>query len=274
MSPPTSPHPSASPHHPNTSRARSLRRASVEASPRSPQQIFNEIVYQVPKIKEFTELVYEDIDPDDGSLLCLSLVEDKRIERRCVRVNFNAHTRVLRIKVMPTRLHDVHQRWATAAMATWALNGLLNQDEVDLLCGSVGSTFTGFAGNYRGSSKEPDYSFCPNSSAFPSLVIEAGGAESFPHLRNDKDLWMDGLPGMVEVWRRNGAGGLSVTEMPIFPRPVPQPASELVQFTKGQLFGPMVIAGQDPSTVLSLGVARLGVMAEEVMTMRMGLTPA
>ncbi|KAM0105111.1 hypothetical protein ACP6JE_000036 [Aspergillus fumigatus] len=293
MSPPTSPHPSASPHHPNTSRARSLRSASVEASPRSPQQIFNEIVDQIPQIKEFTELIYEDIDPDDGSLLCLSLVEDKRIERRCVRVNFNAHTRVLRIKVMPTRLHDVHQRWATAAMATWALNGLLNQDEVDLLCGSVGSTFTGFAGNYRGSSKEPDYSFCPNSSAFPSLVIEAGWAESFPHLRNDKDLWMDGCPsvelvllirwtkisgnrvkGMLEVWRRNGAGGLSVTEMPIFPRPVPQPASELVQFTKGQLFGPMVIAGQDPSTVLSLDVARLRVMAEEVMTMRMGLTPA
>ncbi|EAL94067.1 hypothetical protein AFUB_033390 [Aspergillus fumigatus A1163] len=129
MSPPTSPHPSASPHHPNTSRARSLRSASVEASPRSPQQIFNEIVDQIPQIKEFTELIYEDIDPDDGSLLCLSLVEDKRIERRCVR-----------IKVMPTRLHDVHQRWATAAMATWALNGLLNQDEVDLLCGSVGSS--------------------------------------------------------------------------------------------------------------------------------------
>lgn len=160
MSPPTSPHPSASPHHPNTSRARSLRSASVEASPRSPRQIFNEIVDQIPQIKEFTELIYEDIDPDDGSLLCLSLVEDKRIERRCVRydmpfnstqivvtwtkfynrVNFNAHTRVLRIKVMPTRLHDVHQRWATAAMATWALNGLLNQDEVDLLCGSVGSS--------------------------------------------------------------------------------------------------------------------------------------
>jgi hypothetical protein len=36
----------------------------------------------------------------------------------------------------------------------------------------------------------------------------------------------------------------------------------------------MVIAGQDPSTVLSLDVARLRVMAEEVMTMRMGLTPA
>lgn len=106
-----------------------------------------------------------------------------------------------------------------------------------LLLGSYGTNkyilaFTGFAGNYRGSSKEPDYSFCPNSSAFPSLVIEAGWAESFPHLRNDKDLWMDGCPsvelvllirwtkisgnrvkGMLEVWRRNGAGGLSVTEM-------------------------------------------------------------
>ncbi|GIC89487.1 uncharacterized protein Aud_005906 [Aspergillus udagawae] len=47
-------------------------------------------------------------------------------------VSFNAHTRVLRIKNMPTELHDVHQRWAIAAVGEWPLDGLLNRDEVRL----------------------------------------------------------------------------------------------------------------------------------------------
>ncbi|GFG22457.1 hypothetical protein IFM61606_02317 [Aspergillus udagawae] len=55
-------------------------------------------------------------------------------------VSFNAHTRVLRIKNMPTEPHDVHQRWAIAAVGEWPLDGLLNRDEVRLLCGGVGRT--------------------------------------------------------------------------------------------------------------------------------------
>ncbi|EAW22564.1 uncharacterized protein NFIA_012530 [Aspergillus fischeri NRRL 181] len=201
MAPPMSPRP------PTNSRTRSLRSASVEASPRSSQQIFNEIVYKIPKIKEFTELIYEDINSEDGSLLCQSLI-------------------------MLTELHDVHQRWAISSIVPWYARGLINLQENELLGSGAGTTFTGFAGRYQGSHKEPDFFFRADSLPFPSIVIEAGWSESFPHLRNDKDLWMHGcasvelvillrwtkisgnrIKGTLEVWRRNGAGGLSVTEM-------------------------------------------------------------
>jgi hypothetical protein len=52
------------------------------------------------------------------------------------------------------------------------------------------------------------------------------------------------------------------------------PPTELIQFTRGQLFGPALIAGQNPATALTLDVSRLREFAEEVMTMRMGMTPA
>ncbi|KAL3414567.1 hypothetical protein V8F44DRAFT_485783 [Aspergillus fumigatus] len=237
--------------HPTNSRTHSLKSASVEASPHSFQQIFSEIVDKIPKIKEFTELIYENIT------------------RKMVHwLNFNAHTRVsCRLKFM------------------MPISGGLSAP--------FHLGFTGFAGMYQGSHKEPDSFFRADSLPFPSIVNEAGSSESFPHLRNDKDLWMHGcafvelvillswtkvsgnrIKGIIEVWRRNGAGGLSVTEMPILPRPVPPPASELIEFTRGQLFGPAAIAGQNPDTVLSLDVSRLRMIAEEVITLRMGLTPA
>lgn len=194
---------------------------------------------------------------------------------------------------MPTEIHDAHQRWAISSITPWYARGLISLQENELLGSGPGTSFTGFAGMYQGSHKEQDSFFRADSLPFPSIVNEAGSSESFPHLRNDKDLWMHGcafvelvillswtkvsgnrIKGIIEVWRRNGAGGLSVTEMPILPRPVPPPASELIEFTRGQLFGPAAIAGQNPDTVLSLDVSRLRMIAEEVITLRMGLTPA
>lgn len=77
MIPPTRPAHSPSPPSP-----RSLRSASVQASRPSAQKIFNEIVHRIPKINEFTEIIY---NPDDGVLICQSLVDDERVERRAAR---------------------------------------------------------------------------------------------------------------------------------------------------------------------------------------------
>jgi hypothetical protein len=131
MIPPTSPGDPPNPPHP-----RSLRSASVVASRPSAQQISEEIVYRIPEIRECTEIIYRDINSDDGSLICRSLVNDERVERRAtrydihaftntptldlcyniLRANFNAHTGLLRIKVMPTDIHEAHQRWAIDAV--------------------------------------------------------------------------------------------------------------------------------------------------------------
>jgi hypothetical protein len=79
MIPPTSPG-----HSPSPPRPRSLSE-SGQASRPSAQKIFEEIVHRIPTIREFTEIVYEDVDPDDGVIICQSLVEDERIERRAAR---------------------------------------------------------------------------------------------------------------------------------------------------------------------------------------------
>lgn len=50
-----------------------------------------------------------------------------------------------------------------------------------------------------GSSKEPDFSVTPKSATFPTLVVESGWSESFPRLRRDKDLWIHGGGGKIQL---------------------------------------------------------------------------
>lgn len=66
--------------------SRELRSAgSTQVSPLSAQVIFNEIVRKIPTIKEFTELVYESIPPEQGALICRSLGESRVVESSSAR---------------------------------------------------------------------------------------------------------------------------------------------------------------------------------------------
>ncbi|GFF26498.1 hypothetical protein IFM58399_01436 [Aspergillus lentulus] len=144
----------------------------------------------------------------------------------------------------------------------------------------------------QGSFKQPDFFFRANSNDFPSIVIESGWVESFPHLRADKDLWMQGnisvevmillgwkisegrVKVSMEIWRRDGAGGLAVSEMAILPSADFVPSNGRIEFTKGQLFGSVMIAGQNPGTIPYLEMSRLREMAEEVLVKNIGMVPA
>ncbi|RHZ43414.1 uncharacterized protein CDV56_101615 [Aspergillus thermomutatus] len=278
-------------HSPSPSSTRELRSAgSTQVPPLSTQAIFNEIVRKIPTIKEFTELVHESIQPKQGALICRSLAESSVVESRSARVNFNSFTGTLWVRVMPTELYDVPQRWFGHASRTWVFDGLINQSESSLLDIGVGTTFRGFAGQYTHSSKEPDLYLRPDTSPLPLIIVESGWSESWPRLHADKDLWLNGSTdanlvillkwsklsrnrgkGIVEIWRRDPAGGLT----PIFPVPVPAPApgADLVQFTKLDLFGQQMVSGQDPNAVLSLKLSDLRDFARERMA-QMGLTPA
>ncbi|KAL2832886.1 hypothetical protein BDW59DRAFT_157031 [Aspergillus cavernicola] len=84
----------------------------------STQVIFNEIIYKIPTINEFTELVYESIPPKQGALICRSLGESSVVESSSARINFNSFTGTFWIRIMPTELHGVHQRWFDYARDT------------------------------------------------------------------------------------------------------------------------------------------------------------
>ena len=81
-----------------------------------------------------------------------------------------------------------------------------------------------FLGAYQLSRKEPDIMIRPGDQLHPSIVVEAGWSESYPHLERDMRLWIDGtrevnvvliikwprssskVRGSVEAWAR-GANG-------------------------------------------------------------------
>ncbi|GIJ90701.1 hypothetical protein Asppvi_009662 [Aspergillus pseudoviridinutans] len=204
----------------------------------STQRIFNEIRRSLAGISEYTEIVYP-LSSDDAGLICRSLSADAELERKNLRINYNAYTGLLRLKIMPISLHDVHQRWINRALVQWGMTGIINSDEADLLWSGSGTTFDNFTGVYQGSIKQPDHYLRVDTDDDPRIVVESGWSESFIHLRSDKTLWLKGNPSVVlvillkwsalsynrikgsaEVWRRGSTGNLvSSTMVIIYLRP-------------------------------------------------------
>ncbi|KAL5359507.1 hypothetical protein BJX96DRAFT_174410 [Aspergillus floccosus] len=255
------------------------------------RDIFENILKELATASQFKELIYENIGDHDWLLLSESLASHSEVERRHPRINYNSHTHVLRIKIMLTELHDVHQRWVVNAIGRWALTGLTNLQENELIGFGVGTTFKGFTGLYQSSEKEPDLFLRPDTTAFPTVVIESGWSESFPYLRRDKDLWMQGcstvnvvillkwsklsgnrVKGTAEIWTRDTAGNLQSREMQIFPSPN-TPGNENIELTKGQLFGQLILPFQNAADILPLDVGILRNFATEVATNLMNLQP-
>ena len=97
---------------------------------------------------------------------------------------------------------------------------------------SLNTEESDFVGAYAGSSKEPDFSISHQHLNFPHLVVESGWSESFPRLRNDKNLWINGgggkvrvvllfkwsarlnnrVAGVIEVWVGDAAGNDSLAQ--------------------------------------------------------------
>ncbi|KAF7168715.1 hypothetical protein CNMCM6106_003818 [Aspergillus hiratsukae] len=69
------------------------------------------------------------------------------------------------------KLHSKSNRSTGTSLVTFAAP--VRGPENHLLCSGVGTTFTGFAGIYQGSSKEPDFFYRADSLPSPSIVIES-----------------------------------------------------------------------------------------------------
>ncbi|KAB8267634.1 hypothetical protein BDV30DRAFT_34363 [Aspergillus minisclerotigenes] len=259
-------------------------------SPPSAQTIFNAIVRRIPTITTFTELVFDEISPEEGDLITRSLAASALVERKNARVNFNSATGVLWVRIMPTEIHDVHQRWIGYSRSEWRFAGLLNQAEDKLLDVGVGTRFNGFTGAYTLSSKEPDLFIRPDTYVKPLIVIESGWSESWPRLHNDKDLWLSGttevnvvillkwaklknnrVSATAEIWRRGGA----VYNRAIFPAPIaPAPGTDIIELSRREIFGPLMMPGRIATDRFILELQDLRDYARERLTARMGLIPA
>ncbi|KAG2019569.1 hypothetical protein GB937_005118 [Aspergillus fischeri] len=100
--------------------------------------------------------------------------------------------------------HDVRQRWINRSIVEWALNGIINGADADLLWSGV-ETSTYFLlqlwcctnDMQQRSVKQPDRYLRVDTGPEPRIVVEPGWSESFPHLRGDKNLWLRGNASVV-----------------------------------------------------------------------------
>ncbi|KKA20263.1 hypothetical protein T310_5726 [Rasamsonia emersonii CBS 393.64] len=130
---------------------------------------------------------------------------------------------------MPTEVHDCHQDWIGMEFDNMLAQSFLTAAEKRVLRTRVGTTFEGFyQGPYSLSSMEPDLCLRPDTQAKPTIAIESGWSESWPHLHNDMKVWLTGgapvvrlvillrwyklvgnpkrVRGVVDVFERNAAG--------------------------------------------------------------------
>ncbi|KAJ9205755.1 hypothetical protein DTO166G4_4630 [Paecilomyces variotii] len=198
------------------------------AAPFTAQQLFLHICNAILHAEDSKEIICENIAPEIGSLVTVSLANEPRIERALPRIHFNAASGVLRVLIMPTEIHNVHVQWLKNELWFMTVAQFLSPPEFLFLELNVGTRFTGFSGVYTGSSKEPDLLLRPDThGSLPRVIVESGWSESWPHLEADKNLWFSGgldvayvillkwtriangyVTGLIEVWHRNPAGAV------------------------------------------------------------------
>lgn len=141
-----------------------LTRSKDPSPPDKPthQQLFKDIMDEISAATEYKEISYGTVSPTDGKILFDSLVENPLAEQHGVRYDtplieiyqkifltmmeydarlaYYSADQVFRVRIMPTEIHDVHQRWAVSSTTIWGINSLLNQQEALLLAEGSGTS--------------------------------------------------------------------------------------------------------------------------------------
>lgn len=113
---------------------------SKEEENSSAQKLFNSIRSAIVGATESTLLSYENIDPNTGRLVSLSLSEDASVERSGSRIHYNSETMLLQISVMPTHVQDCHQEWLIKELFSMIQAGFLLQNEWDIIVPKTGTS--------------------------------------------------------------------------------------------------------------------------------------
>lgn len=119
--------------------------------------------------------------------------------------------------IMPSKIHDAHHSWILStvnvivefSIAPAHLNAAINRDMM-LEPGRSGYSYVPFNFAYlhnavfylyirvhSGSLREADFSI--RVTEYPGIVFECGWPDFFPRLRTDKDLWIHGCSGHVQL---------------------------------------------------------------------------
>ncbi|EGC41924.1 conserved hypothetical protein [Histoplasma capsulatum var. duboisii H88] len=277
------------------STTRSLRsNTTMPPEELSSQELFNSIRRVILTTKDNVDLTFPNILPSSGLQLATSFSEDPDIERALPRISYNSVTRVLTARIMPTRIHDCHHDWLVKELYHMGTEGFLTAAEIDELKIQTGTTFRGFTAPYTHSSKEPDTYLLPDDKPLPTIVVETGWSESWPRLYADKDLWLMGgggavqlvmlikwtkitgnrIKGDLQVHGRDPAGNVVLLQAEsIFPAPAEGSSTQSVSITKRQLFGANTFSCRNPNDIYKLSIPNLRMKATGSIR-AMGFIPA
>ncbi|KAK2747704.1 hypothetical protein FQN55_004874 [Onygenales sp. PD_40] len=161
--------------------------------------LFNHIRKVILDQNRPADLSFPNIPSSAGLQLATSFSEDPEIEKTLPRISYNSLTQILTARVRPTNVHDCHQEWLDDEIYLMTRAGFLTHLEKRSLRMRVGTSYQGFAPPYTSSSKQPDTCIVPDDLRLPTVVIETGWTESWPRLNADKDLWLVGGGGSVEL---------------------------------------------------------------------------
>ncbi|KAK9236492.1 hypothetical protein V1525DRAFT_213415 [Lipomyces kononenkoae] len=259
----------------------------------SKNKLLNLILSELSNATDERVLEYQAVDIGTAHRVAEEL--DRLVENAPFRLSYDSLLQNLRVVIMPTELHDSHVPWFENSLAQMLVSGFLTIEEIVILERYPGTTFKSFGPPYQASRKEPDYCVKPIGSRLPTLVLESGWSESRPQLYHDRDLWLRGGQGFVQVilivkWTKIAdkrvKGDIEVFDLDvagnvrllqheiIFPAPdLALALSQHITITRHQLFGLNQPAGQNRAQFTHLSLNDLRVIAARNMGSD-GYTPA
>ncbi|KAJ5124464.1 uncharacterized protein N7515_008289 [Penicillium bovifimosum] len=242
-------------------------------------------------------LVFENVSSSWGEQTVDSINQTR--DGYSTRKNYNSCTKVLRIRIMPTVLHDCVQTWWRVSEISLRDTGDLTGYEQTQIETLVGTTLEFRSGPYSCSRKEPDFFIRTNNDLLPSLVMESGWSESWNHLMDDMDLLLVGgdgaisavvilkwqlhprtrlVSGFVDLYVRD-RNGMPVRRQreDVFPIPPQTPTSQRLNLTRREVFGrhllPDPTRNGPPNAMVYLEIDQLRLVATRALQ-RMSLLPA
>ncbi|KAJ6150362.1 hypothetical protein N7471_001561 [Penicillium samsonianum] len=241
-------------------------------------------------------LVFTDVSSSWGERI-VDLINETS-DGHSTRKSYNSSIKVLRIRIMPTEVHDCCQDWWRVSEITLRDVGDLTGYEQAQIDVRVGTMLQFPWGPYTSSRKEPDLFVRSSCDRLPSFVIESGWSESWNALMNDMNLLLVGgngdvravailkwnlnrptrlVSGFVELYVRD-RNGIPVKRQreEIFPVPT-ETGTQRLELTRQEVFGPHLTPDpartQSPNTILYLEIEDLRAVALRALH-RMDLSPA
>ncbi|KAJ5822971.1 hypothetical protein N7447_005311 [Penicillium robsamsonii] len=241
------------------------------------------VLKEIRSASESQVLVFTDVNSSWGERI-VDLINETD-DGYSIRKTYDSLIGVLRIRVMPTEVHNCSQSWWRLSETNLRRIGDLTDGEHVQLDVLVGTILLFVEGPYRSSRKEPDLFVRSIYDHLPSFVIKTGWSESWDALMDDMNLLLVGGNGDIRAvtilkWNLNRqtrvvSGFVELYD--IFPAPTGTMTPQRLELSRQEAFVPSLLPDpvrtQPPNNMVYLEIEDLRTVARRALH-RMSLSPA